>query len=180
MINIAGVEIPNRVDELTVEQFDKLNSINLNKSDSLDKWIEKFVYLGVPEEAFDSMTLDEFKSKVSEFNDIPEAPQERVFTFDVDGFTYETNESISLKDLSLIEKVWKVDRSEFSAECLAVLFKRADLTRNEHYTASHIKHKKALFKSLKCQIAIPHIIAVSELLVKSAERINDESTKDVE
>jgi len=173
MVNIGGYEIPNRVDELTVEQFDKLNAINMTMSDSLDKWIEKFTYLGVPSEIFDVMSLEEFKQAVSDFNDIPEAPTERKLSIEVDGFTYSANENIGVKDLSLIEKTWKQDRSEFSADCLSVLFKRDDLSKNEHYTASHIKHKKALFKKLPCEIAIPHIVAVSELLVKSAERLND-------
>jgi hypothetical protein len=172
MVNIAGNEIPNTVDELTVGQFDRLNEINISELDSIDKWIAKFVFLGVPEEAFDEMTLEEFKQVVAEFNSGDEVTEDRTLTVNIDGFDYSTKESIGAKDLSLIEKAWKLDRSDFSAECLAILFKRDDLGRTEHYSASHIKHKRALFKKLPCRFAIPHVVEVSRLLVKSIEKSN--------
>ncbi len=56
MIQIYGAEIPNQLNELTVEQFDHLNKIENNTElDTIEKWIEKFIYLGVEEKAFDSM-----------------------------------------------------------------------------------------------------------------------------
>lgn len=173
MINIKGHEIPNTVDELTVEQFDRLNKINTEELDQIDSWIKKFSYLGVPEEIFEDMPIDEFKTAVKEFNEVGEYPTERVLTVEVDGFHYSAKETIGVKDLSLIEKAWKADRSEFTADCLSILFKRDDLGKAEHYASSHIKHKKALFKKLPCKLALPHVIAVSEILVKSAEKLNE-------
>ena len=57
MIKVQGIEIPNRVDELTVEQFDYLSAIDANESlDVIEKWIAKFKYLGVDEDVFDEMS----------------------------------------------------------------------------------------------------------------------------
>lgn len=181
MIEIKGYEIPNTLEELTVEQFDKLNDLNSSSQDTIDKWIGKFVYLGVPEEVFDEMTLDEFKENVRIFNEGDTEPKERELRVEVDGFVYIAKEVISAKDLSLIEKAWKVSRSEFSADCLSILFKREDLSRTEHYAPSHIKHKKALFKKLPSRVGIPHVLEVSKLLIRSIENITEENaTADVE
>jgi hypothetical protein len=180
MVNIAGVDVPNTVHELTIEQFDKLNKINTEQLEGLDKWIKKFVYLGVPEEAFDDMTLEDFKTAVREFNEGAEDNDAIEYSVEIDGFTYTASEKIGVKDLSMIEKAWKADRSEFTAECIAILFKREDLSKNEHYSNSHIKHKKALFKKQKCAFAVPHIVKVSELLIQSVEKLNNESTEELE
>ena len=174
MINIKGFEIPNTTDELTVEQFDRLNKINLEQEDHIEKWIAKFTYLGVNEEVFDEMNLEEFKAKVKEFNDIPTVDNERVFEVNIDGFDYVTSEAIGAKDLSLIEKCWKKDRTDFAADMLSILFKRKDLGRKEHYSEAHIKHKKSLFKKQPCRLAMPHIIAVTQELVTSAENATTE------
>jgi len=46
MIQMFGVEIPNHLNELTVQQFDELNKIENNQElDTIEKWIEKFIYL---------------------------------------------------------------------------------------------------------------------------------------
>ncbi len=172
MINVAGHEVPNLTSELTVEQFDKLNKITNETEDHIESWIAKFSYLGVPEEVFDDMTLDAFKECVRVFNDSGEIDKDRVFTTSIEGFEYVASETIGAKDLSLIEKAWKRDRTDFAADCLSILFKRSDLGRKEHYSEAHIKHKKALFKKHTCDLAIPHIIAVTEELVKSAEKAN--------
>ena len=64
-----GVEIPNHLNELTVQQFDELNKIENNQDlDTIEKWIEKFIYLGVPDKAFDKMELDDFTNYIKEFN----------------------------------------------------------------------------------------------------------------
>ncbi len=106
MIQIFGTEIPNQLNELTVEQFDHLNKIENNiELDTIEKWIEKFIYLGVEEKAFDSMELDEFANYIKEFNksDIPST--EKVTKIVIDKYTYEANEQIGVKDLGMIEKV---------------------------------------------------------------------------
>lgn len=173
MISLQGIEIPNRVDELTVEQFDYLSAIDANESlDVIEKWIAKFKYLGVDEDVFDEMPLPEFYNAIKSFNEVGEMPTERVYSIELDGYTYSTKEAISTKDLSILEKRWKKDRSTFGADCLSTLFKRDDLTKTEHYADAHLKHKKNLFKGVKCEFAIPHLIEVIKAFTATVEDLN--------
>ena len=48
MINIFGKEIPSKMDELTLEQFQKISAIhNSDEYDTLEKHCKVFEYLGI-------------------------------------------------------------------------------------------------------------------------------------
>ena len=142
MLKIKETEIPNTVFELTIKQFDKVNTISADVNlDEIEKWIEKFVYLGADREAFDDMELEDFNNLIREWNDQPQNPTEKIKTIELDGYTYEASDSIGVKDLGMIEKVWKQQTGEGSAETLAIIFKRTDLTKKEHYAPAHIKQR---------------------------------------
>jgi hypothetical protein len=174
MMKLKGYDLPNLPSELTVEQFDKLNLITTdNNLDNIEKWMAKFEYLGFPSELFDDMDFEELKEAIKEFNDIPAYSREFNPTIEAGGYTYEAPTVIGVKDLGLIEKAWKQESSMFAAKTLAILFKRTDLGRTEHYTPAHIKHKTNLFKSQKADIAIPYILEVVKLLTETAQQIND-------
>lgn len=175
MVTVEGYEIPNLVSELTVEQFDKLNNIENNKDlDIVEKWLYKFVYLGIPEEVFDDMELTKMKEYVDLW-DVPPVVGDKQLTIEIDGYTYEAKESIGVKDLSLIEKAWKKNVSNFSSESLAVLFKRTDLSRTEHYAPAHIKQKLKLFSQQKAELALPYVVDIIKTLTNTAEDANSES-----
>ena len=179
MVNIEGYDIPNTTKELTIEQFDKLNEIETNPHlENFEKWLAKFVYLGVPEDVFLNMDLDTFKTHQTNFNNIDKIDEDKTETVDIDGYTYSAPEKVGIKDLSLIEKAWKKDRSNFSAECVAVLFKREDLSNKEHYETAHIKRKVALFKKQPAQLAIPYIIDIMQKLVKATDGATPELESD--
>lgn len=174
MVTIKGYEVPNTVEELTVEQFDKLNTIETKQDlDALEKWLTKFEYLGVPEDAFDDMELKELQDIVAKFNEGWEVPKNKTTSVEIEGYTYEARESLSVKDLSLIEKAWKKTPENFAVKMCAVLFKRTDLDRTEHYTDAHLKHKANLFKKQPCYIAVPYVTDVIETLLKNTEELND-------
>ena len=62
---IQGYEVPNTIDTLTVEQFDALNTLEMDSElSSLERWLKKFVYLGVPEEVFDDYDLKQMTETV--------------------------------------------------------------------------------------------------------------------
>jgi hypothetical protein len=106
MMNLKGYDLPNLPSELSVEQFDKLNLITTdNTLDNIEKWMTKFEYLGFPSELFDDMSFEELKEAIKEFNDIPPYSREFTKSIEVDGYTYEANETIGVKDLGLIEKL---------------------------------------------------------------------------
>jgi hypothetical protein len=87
---------------------------------------------------------------------------------------------IGVKDLGLIEKVWRANVDNFSSEMLAVIFKRTDLTRTEHYAAAHLKLKAKLFKQQKAAVAMPYIVEALTQLSKTAQQIANEHTEELE
>ena len=182
MIQMFGVEIPNHLNELTVQQFDELNKIENNQElDTIEKWIEKFIYLGVPDKAFDKMELDEFTNYIKEFNK-SEIPQgKKVTELVIDKYTYQANETIGVKDLGLIEKIYRGQDDNFCAQTLAILFKRTDLTRTEHYAPAHLKVKVALMKKQNAEVAFPYIMEILQKIAviseKKLEEANEEVTK---
>ena len=180
MVEIAGYNIPNEPHELTVEQFDKINFITSNQElDEIEKWIEKFKYLGVDESVFDDMQMEEFYQLIADWNDQPPHPKDKVLSVEIDGYTYEAKESIGVRDLGMIEKVWKQNNGNFAAETLAIIYKRADLSKTEHYSPAHIKHKTALFKKQPSSLVIPFIIEVLEKLTKTTQQIKDAVTEEL-
>lgn len=180
MVKIKNYEIPNTAEELTIEQLDKLNDITRREDlDNIEKYIEKFTYLGVPEEEFDDMDFSDFKEYIKEFESST-VPTEKVFEIEIEGYKYTAPEVIGVKDLGLIEKVWKSNIDSFSSGMMAVLFKREDLTKTEHYTPAHLKHKAKLFKEQKAHLAMPYIVDVLTQLTKTAENIANEPTEELE
>lgn len=180
MVNVAGYEIPNEPHEMTIEQFDKINFVTSDQNlDEIEKWIEKFKVLGVPEDVFDDMEMEEFYQNVANWNDQPPHPKDKVLSLEIDGYIYEAKPTIGVKDLGMIEKVWKSNNGNFAAETLAIIYKRSDLSKTEHYHAPHIKHKTALFKKHTSDIVIPWIIEVLEKLTKTTQQIKDAVTEEL-
>ena len=181
MIQIYGAEIPNQMNELSVEQFDHLNKIENNQElDTIEKWIEKFIYLGVEEKAFDSMELDEFANYIKDFNKSEIPSTEKVTQIVIDKYTYEANENIGVKDLGMIEKIYRGQDENFCAQTLAILFKRTDLTRTEHYAPAHLKFKVNLFKKQNAEIAFPYILDILQKITKITEKKIDETAEELE
>jgi hypothetical protein len=181
MIEIEGYNVPNLPHEITVAQFDKINFITSNQElDEIEKWMEKFKYLGVDESAFDDMELETFYGYIAKWNDQPPHPSTKVLEIEIDGYKYEAKESIGVKDLGMIEKIWKSGGDTFASDTLAILFKRTDLSKVEHYASSHLKHKSALFKKQTSDIVIPYIIDILSILTKTVQKTKDEVAKELE
>lgn len=181
MVEIAGYNIPNEPHEMSVEVFDKINFVTSDQNlDEIEKWIEKFKVLGVNEDVFDDMSMEEFYENVAKWNDQPTHPKEKVLSVEIDGYTYEAKETIGVKDLGMIEKVWKSNSGNFASDTLAILYKRSDLSKTEHYHAPHIKHKSALFKKQPSSLVIPWIIEILEKLTKTTQQIKDAVTEELE
>jgi hypothetical protein len=176
MVKIEGREVPNLLEELTIEQFDKLNNIeNSTDLDSIEKWVYKFVYLGIPEDLFDDMEVATLLDYARVYNIEAEVPKEKQLTVVIDGYTYEAKETIGVKDMSLIEKSWKRNLGSFASDALSILFKRADLSRTEHYTNAHLKQKAKLFKSQKATLAVPFVTSIIQTLTNTVENEVTES-----
>lgn len=175
-----GVEIPNHLNELSVQQFDELNKIENNQElDTIEKWIEKFIYLGVPDKAFDKMELEEFTNYIKEFNKSEVPSSEKVTELVIDKYTYQANETIGVKDLGLIEKIYRGQDENFCAQTLAILFKRTDLTRTEHYAPAHLKFKVNVMKKQNAEVAFPYIMEILQKIAVISEKKVEEANNEV-
>lgn len=169
MVNILGFDVPNQLNELTVQQFETITTIHGKvELDAIDKHLEVFEFLGVPTIDFDAVEIEEFKEIVRNFNDIQSKP-ELVNTLELDGYTYvafDDKFKLSVKDTKHIEKIMNSKHKGYISELLAVLFKRTDLTKAEHYVDAHIKLKAKMIRELKAELAVPYLVEIGQKLSK--------------
>ena len=169
MVTILGKEVPNQLNELTVQQFETITTIHGKvELDAIDKHLEVFEFLGVPTIDFDDVQIEEFKEIVRAFNEIQSKP-ELVNKLELDGYTYvafEDQFKLSVKDTKHIERIMASKHKGYISELLAVLFKRTDLTKVEHYSDAHIKLKAKLIRELKAEIAVPYLVEIGQKLSK--------------
>ena len=180
MIKIFEREIPNKMDELTIEQFEKVTEITNNKElDNIDRYIKIFEYFGVKESEWDDndVELSEFIEKVKEFNSSNYEKKDAVESFELEGYTYEGQLKLSVKDTKIIEKIINRKSHNWISDLLALMFKRTDLTATEHYTEAHLKYKSKLFKQLKAEIAVPYLVFVTEKIASHAQSQSPEAVE---
>jgi len=169
------IEIKSDVKEMNIDVFEKICGIFDNKKyDQIDKYIEIFKVLGLTEDQIGQIDAYYFIDLVKEFNltkaEQPDFTKEII----IDGFTYQAFEKekfvLSVRDLAKIENYIKKDNIKYIGEMLAIIYKRTDLTKVEHYTDAHIKFKADLFrKELKADIALPYLVLLSNKIIKSIE-----------
>lgn len=185
MIKLGKQEIPNVINELTIEQFEKVSEFTNNQElDAFEKWVSVFTYLGADEDEVNEMDFSEFKDKVKEFNTVTyKASTKKKRTIEIEGFkyiSYDKKFKLSVRDIKHIEKIIKKDPTRYVSKMLAVIFKREDLDIQEHYSDAHIKHKANLFKSLNAEIALPFMAYVADKLKDTAKQLTNEVTAVVE
>ena len=176
MVTILNKEIPNELNELTIQQFEDITEIHSNeKLDHVEKHLEVFKYMGVPEEIED-VDFEDFKEYIRLFN-TAKAPEGILLKrFEADGYTYQAYDDewkLSAKETKLIEKILNNKHKGYISEVLAVLFKRTDLGKNEHYTDAHIKHKAKIIRQMTADVAVPYLVAVAETINKQVQSLNE-------
>jgi len=169
MIELFGKEIPSKMDELTLEQFQKISAIHNNEEyDTLEKHCKVFEYLGVTEDDMD-VDFDLFLANVKAFNDNNYTKADPVEEIELEGYTYRAEMKLSVKDSRIVEKIVKKDNKYYISDIMALMFKRTDLSNTEHYDPAHLKHKAKLFSKLKADIAIPYLTFVTYKITNHAE-----------
>ncbi len=169
MINIFGKEIPSKMDELTLEQFQKISAIHNNEEyDTLEKHCKVFEYLGITEDDMD-VDFDVFLANVKAFNDNNYTKADPVEELELEGYIYRAEMKLSVKDSRIVEKIVKKDNKYYISDIMALMFKRTDLSNTEHYDPAHLKHKAKLFSKLKADIAIPYLTFVTYKITNHAE-----------
>lgn len=180
MVTILNKQIPNELNELTIQQFEDITEIHANqKLDHVEKHIEVFKYMGVGEEIED-VDFEVFKEYIQLFNTAKAPAGILLKRFEADGFTYQAYDEewkLSAKETKLIEKTLNNKHKGYISEVLAVLFKRTDLTKNEHYTDAHVKHKAKIIRELTADVAVPYLVAVAETINKQVQSLNEPTEK---
>ncbi len=106
MIEILGKQIPNQLNELTIQQFEDITEIHNDSSlDIIEKHIKVFELLGVSEDEMVEADVDfeTFKKYVQEFNQKTDASI--IKEVEIDGYTYKAYEEefkLSVKDMKVI------------------------------------------------------------------------------
>jgi hypothetical protein len=173
MITILNHELPNRVTELTIAQFEAITAINSNEElDPIEKHLKVFEYLGIPESEFSDTDIDTFISMVKDFNASQKEDLSQVTEIELEGYKYIGEFKLSVRDTKLIEKSIMSKDAGYISQIVAIMFKREDLTNTEHYAEAHLKHKAKLFKELKANIAIPYLTFI-------AQKINQQTKNEV-
>ena len=169
MIKLFGKEIPSKMEELTLEQFQKISAIhNSDEYDTLEKHCKVFEYLGITEDDMD-VDFDVFLANVKAFNDNNYTKADPVEEIELEGYTYRAEMKLSVKDSRIVEKIVKKDNKYYISDIMALMFKRTDLSNTEHYDPAHLKHKAKLFSKLKADIAIPYLTFVTYKITNHAE-----------
>jgi len=170
MITVFDREIPNKMSELTIEQFEKISQIlNNQEFDNVEKYVEMFKYLGVDEKMWDDYPFSEFIELVKQFNLDSYTPQEAVTSIELEGYTYTAEMRLSVKETKLIEKIVNSKPNHYISDILAIMFKRTDLSNTEHFADAHLKHKAKLFRSQKAELCVPYIVFVTEKISEYAK-----------
>jgi len=179
MINVLNRDIPNQLDEITIEQFETITEINNDPNlDPIDKHLKVFAYLGIPESEFWDYDVADFINVVKEFNSLEQKEHATVEELELEGYTYKAQMKLTVRDTKMIEKVALHKEKGYISEMLAIMFKREDLTPAEHYAEAHIKHKAKLIRKLTADVAIPYLIFIADKISQQVK--NNASTQAVE
>lgn len=182
MVTILGREIPNRIEELTIEQFEAITDINNNKElDPVDRHLQIFEYLGIHESEFFDFDIADFIDIVKEFNTAPDLTNntEPIGTLELDGFTYTAELKLTVRETKLIEKIAIHKQKGYISDMMAVMFKADHLTKAEHYAEAHLKLKSKHIRKLKAEICIPYIMFVANKIKKQVENVPTETIENV-
>lgn len=176
MIEVLGRQIANKMNEINIEEFEKISAIHNDKElDNIEKQIKVFEVVGIEEEEWDDFNY--FVEKTKEFNTDNYEKKEPIGEIEIDGYTYKAELKLSVKDTKLIEKMIVKENKHSVSEIMALMFKRTDLSNIEHYDSAHLKHKAKLFRLQPAEIAIPYITFVTETISNHAKKQASESVE---
>jgi len=176
MIEVLGRQIANKMNEITVEEFEKISAIHNNKElDNIEKQIKVFEVVGIEEDEWDDFNY--FVEKTKEFNTDNYEAKDAVTELEIDGFTYKAEMKLSVKDTKLIEKMIVKENRHSVSDIMALMFKRTDLSNTEHYDSAHLKYKSKLFRTQVAEIAIPYLNFVTTTISNHAQKQAAESVE---
>jgi hypothetical protein len=188
IINDNGVNIsfPSEYSEITVQQLDKIAEVFELDITETEQWILIVSYLAcIPKETVEEWPMDDFIQICKQmFVRLPE-PGQNLTSVTLDGYTYTITpyDYLTARESAMIEKIFSRNNSKRLAQVLAVIFKRDDLSKTEHFANAHIKYKAELFGKLMADTMIGNLGKFGiEFLENLVETINEDTnvTGDIE
>ena len=176
MIEVFGRNIANKMNEINIEEFEKISAIHNDKElDNIEKQIKVFEVVGVEEDEWEDFNY--FVEKTKEFNTDNYEKKDPITEIEIEGYIYKAEMRLSVKDTKLIEKIINKENKHSVSDIMALMFKRTDLSNAEHYDKAHLKHKAKLFRLQAAEIAIPYITFVTETISNHAKKQAAESVE---
>lgn len=183
MIKIKDFELKSELNEFTLFELDTITKIlNDDKLDYIDKYLSIFELLNMPEDILDNLSNDELFDTIKNFIADRNVNNNLTKEIEIDGYIYKAYDGdefiLKAKDVAKIENLTKQSGYFSFLEAIAVIFKREDLSKTEHYEPAHIKYKMKLFKDIDASLVYPYLIYITEKLSKKIEILYDNDRTD--
>lgn len=174
MVEIKGHKIKSAFNELTIAEYEKqVKILNDSKMDYIEKYCKIFAILGLPEDIIDDLEIDEMVDLVRALASSTVEGDGMKQSVNINGFEYVgfEGESFKLKmgDMLHIEKIVKNHPNQYIARVIAVIMKRSDLSKNEHYENAHIEHKAKLLGDERMCDFIGYLLYIQDKIVNKAK-----------
>lgn len=201
MIDVRGHKVENDPANMTLAQWEKVIVIKeagvfnpdqpekpYKYKSNIAKYYDIFKTLGLPEAVLNELMYEdeeELLKHVRAFNDF-ESSIEVTAEIEINGYTYRAldadgNFKFSPKDREKCEEFIRKDPEYCIGEIMAVIFKRTDLTRAEHFADAHIKEKAKVFrKEMSGAVSIPYLLEMSKKMYKQMQAEAAEQETDPE
>lgn len=151
--------------EITLKEFKQIVKLQSENKGDYTYYLDTFEVLGLSTEYTDIMTSKELILTIKDFQEdfVVKGMQSEIT---IEGYTYKSFDgdefSLTARELANIENEMKHSDIEWISYALALIFKRVDLTINEHKDKVHIKQKIKLFEEhMTMDIALPYIVHIS-------------------
>lgn len=165
MLEVKGFQLKTKMSEFTLKEFENISSL-VGEEDDIDRYLKILSILGMPDDIIYDITSDDIINIINDFNNDGINNKDLTRTIEVNGRTYsaypeESEFSLKAKDLGMIQSYVKKHPNKYVLYLIALLFKDDQLTRTEHYTDAHIKHKMELFSDLIADDYYQYIVYIN-------------------
>jgi hypothetical protein len=162
--------------EISIKLFDEIVEAT-NGVEEIDYYLIMFEKLGLSKNLVDRIDHGNILRLIQDWKkDMTFKKNAKIQkTIEIGGFKYNafTGDEFKFgaKDYSLIEKYIKANVFNYTPYIMAVVYKREDLSFNEHYDNAHLKHKMSLFENTTLDIAMPVINEFGKSFTSTAKLV---------
>lgn len=179
IIELDGKEyqVKNRVNELTIGEFEMLNSKFENIRDIIDRWISIISSVSeLTEEQLLEVESFKFQQLVNQMF-TSKWGREKALYAELDGKLYKAKEKTTAKDMALLERILIKEKKHKISMIIASFFVADDEGKNQ-YELDLIAKKAEMMRELNCEEYIEYVYdSVStfiDFIAKSAAPIKSE------